>query len=95
MGLEYAVVDIKYDICKDHLIFGGNIGREGRRELIQTFLEIQKGKGTDKRKPNKNEIYYIKLSWYPEDDKIKVEDNTGNRGLRDGILLRCLEKLGK
>ena len=47
----------------------------------------------DDRPPNEYDVYPICFRWYPDNDDIVVSSDTGNKGLRDGILYRVLEKL--
>ena len=93
MSLDYLILDIKYHTDSDKFEIGGDLNRKGQRELVETFLLSQFGAGKDKSKPNKLATYYIRLKWYPEDDNIKVSSNTGNKGLREGILIDFLESL--
>ena len=51
------------------------------------------GAGEDKSKANKLDIYHIALDWYPYLDRIESTSDTGNRGLREGILGRFLDTL--
>jgi len=63
------------------------------RDVVESFLRSQIGAGSDERRLNERKDYSIELKWHPSDDKIDVSDNTGNRSLREGILLQFLESL--
>ena len=93
MSLEHLTLDIKFYIKCGKFETGGNVSEEGREELVATFLRGQMGAGEDYSNPEKRDVYHIQLKWYPEDDTIAVKSDTGNKGLRDGILLHYLQTL--
>lgn len=93
MGLEYLTMDITYRVKDGHFDIDGNINRQGQSSLIEAFLSGQIGRELDNRKRNEQDAYHITFKWYPEDDTIDVTSDTGNKGLRDGILMSILHKL--
>ena len=93
MTLDSLTLDIKYSIKSDKFEIRGDVNDAGQRELVETFLSSQMGAGTDESKPNILNEYSIILKWYPGDDTFKVSCDTGNKLLRDGILMRFLAKL--
>jgi len=95
MSLDHLTLDIQYHINSDQFEVGGNVNREGREELVSTFLKGQMGSGKNDSKPNEQDTYKIRLKWYPENDRIEVWGDTGNKGLRDGILMHYLKNLDK
>lgn len=95
MSLDHLTLDIKFNITSDQFEVGGNVNREGQKELVEAFLSEQIGAGKDDSKPNKQDTYHIQLKWYPENDRIVVSSDTGNKGLRDGLLLHYLKNLEK
>ena len=95
MNIDYLVLDIKYDIKKDSFEVSGDVNKEGREEIVDTFLRGQMGKGEDKSKVNERDVYHIQMKWYPQNDNIEVQYDTGNKGLRDGILMHYLGSLNK
>ncbi len=92
MGLDYLTLDIQYNLKRDEFKTEGNIKEEKQKDIVECFVEGQIGKEKDPEKMIKKDIYNICLKWYPEDDNITAEYDTGNKGLRDGILLRFLGK---
>ncbi len=92
MSLDYLTLDLRYDINSDQFKVGGNVNRNGITELVETFLRGQMGAGKDDSKPNEKDVYHIQLRWYPENDRIEVSCDTGNKGLRDGILMLYLRE---
>ena len=95
MSIDYLVLDIKYDIKKDSFEVSGDVNKEGQEEIVDTFLRGQMGKGEDKSKANERYVYHIQMKWYPQNDDIEVQYDTGNKGLRDGILMHYLSSLNK
>jgi len=95
MSLDHLTLDIKYYVESDKFEVGGNVNRRGQEELVEAFLRGQMGAGEDKSKPIIRDTYKIQLKWYPENDDIEVRSNMGNKGLRDGILLKYLRDLSK
>lgn len=93
MSKSTGVLEIKYTIETGKAEFGGNLKKNARKELIEAFLTGQIGAGEDKTPPEERETYSIRLEWFPEDDRIEVGSNTGNKGLRDGILLQILKNM--
>lgn len=93
MVLKYLTLDILYDLKKDKFETRGDVNEEGRRELVESFLRGQIGAGKDESKVNQREIYIIQLRWYPSDDRIEADSNTGNKSLRDGLLINYLRSL--
>ena len=95
MSLDYLTLDIKYDVGRCEFEVGGDVNRDGQAGIVENFLATQMGAGVDSRKRNEQETYSIKLRWYPQNDMFKVESDTGNNGLRDGILQCFLGSLGE
>ncbi len=93
MGLDNLTLNIKYNSKSHKFRVEGNVKEKGQYELVETFLRGQIGAGEDKSTPNKKDNYNIELKWYPQNDKIEVKSDTGNKGLRDGILMYFLKNL--
>ena len=93
MSLKPLTLNIRYHLDSDKFEVEGDVSREGCGELVETFLRGQIGAGKDESEPNEQDIYNIGLRWYPENDKIEVSSDTGNKGLRDGILMHYLQSL--
>ena len=54
--------------------------------MLCEFLRSQIGMGTDNRRAEEHDIYKIQITWNPDHDQFESRSNTGNLGLRDGIL---------
>jgi hypothetical protein len=95
MGLEdeFLTLDLKYHVKEDRFEVGGTLNEDGRREIVANWLRGQMGSGRDNSKPADREVYSISIQWYPDQDRLEAQYDTGNKGLREGILMRYLETL--
>lgn len=93
MALDNLTLEIIYDLKKNKFETRGDVNEEGVKELVGTFLRGQIGAGMDEREPIQRDTYRIQLRWYPSDDRIEADSNTGNKSLRDGLLLSYLRSL--
>ena len=86
---DYSLfIEIAYDIKKDKSKINTNVKREQVPDLLSEFLRTQMGQGADSRKAKERNVYYIKVEIDLSYDSFRVTDDTGNKSLRDGILLR-------
>ncbi len=92
MGSE-LFFEIGYNLNGDKFNVRGNLNSDYYEEVIDAFLSGQIGTEADGSKANDLEEYCIKLSLDVRTDTISCESNTGNRCLRDGILLKFLSTL--
>ena len=86
-------IDITYKIEDGNFEIKGNVKEEAQVSIIENFLRTQKGNGQDNREANNQEKYHISLELDLTDDSYKVSYDTGNKGLRDGILIDVLGRL--
>lgn len=86
LSIAYYIKDGKFDIS-------GDVKKEKQADLIIEFLRGQIGKGIDISKANERDVYHIELRWYPENDRIECMYDTGNKGLREGILKDIVSRL--
>jgi hypothetical protein len=86
-------IKIKYNINKDTFTIDSNLKSEAVKDLIATFLQTQIGAGVDKSPSIDRETYVIRIDLDMSDDTFNVSHNTGNKGLRDGMLLHVLKQL--
>jgi hypothetical protein len=91
--IDDLVMNINYNIKKGSFKITGNVNTVGQKIILETFLESQIGAGADKSKPNTKEVYNIRFNVDLSYDNIKVSSDTGNKSLRDGILLKVYSKL--
>jgi hypothetical protein len=92
---DSLTMNINYELKNGEFAITGDINREGQVEILDSFLRGQLGAGKDESKPNVRDSYKISLQWFPENDRIVAFSDTGNKGLRDGILYEVLRKLAK
>ena len=59
--------------------------------LIGDFLHTQHSQDADDRDDTEREIYHIDLSVDLADDTWRIEYDTGNKGLRNGILMHVFQ----
>ncbi len=85
-----AYIRITYDLKKDKSFISTNIRPERVDDTLVAFLSTQAGQGEDKRKAKIRNIYKINLEIDLSDDTFRISDNTGNRGLREGIIMRTV-----
>jgi hypothetical protein len=79
---------IDYDIEKEKFDVKGNVKPEKRKDFVTNFLMSQVGAGKDENKAEEREVYTIKMELDLTYDTYTVSDNCGNKGLREGILMR-------
>lgn len=90
-----AFVELNYNLKKDEFKVISNILDEGKvLNLIENFVRMQVGAGEDLSKANEAEEYNIKIELDFSQDIFYSKDDCGNKGLRDGILLRYILKEG-
>ena len=89
--MSILFVELKYDIKKDNFDVSTNIKEKSVSDIVETFLRNQVGAGVDNKEANKYDVYNIRIELDLSDDTFKVSDNCGNKGLRDGILMRFLK----
>ena len=82
--------EIQYDISKDKFSMSSEMTLEGLVEIIENFIRGQMGEGEDKTAPNEQDVYHFRITWDPTEDDIRVSSDTGNKGLREGILMHFL-----
>jgi len=86
-------LNIRYDVAKDTFEIESNIKPELRGDVLADFIHSQVGSGPDPSPSETHDQYIIKLGLALVDDTFYVSHNCGNKGLRDGILMRVLRDL--
>jgi len=90
---ERLFLQVHYDIEADFVMVESNIKPERQGEVLTDFIHGQVGTGKDESPAEKRGIYTIRLELDLSDDTFYVSHNCGNKGLRDGILMRALKDL--
>ena len=92
--IQEDIVHIKlhiiYDIDNDTFEIKGNALYP--KNTVKNFLRTQIGTGKDFSPPNNKSKYNIVIDLDLTDDTFYIQDDCGNKGVRDGILLRFCEK---
>ncbi len=89
---DSLTMDIEYDVNSDEFKITGDIKKQKQKDLIAEFLRGEIGAGVNNSPPVEREKYHIRIEWYPHLDRFKVSYDTGNKSLRDGILLRIISE---
>jgi len=96
MARKYLTMEINYDVEKDKFDIKGDITLDGQVEILDSFIRSHVfGAGHDPTPMIERDQYQIRLQWFPDNDEIRSEYDTGNKGLRDGILIEYLKRLQK
>lgn len=84
-------IDVKiiYDINSDTFDVSGNA--KDPKSIVSNFLRTQVGRGVDKNPANNHTVYTILINLDPSEDIFSISHDCGNKGLREGILMRFLK----
>ncbi len=93
MAKEYLEMIITFNIKEASFNIEGNVREEHQGDLITEFLRTQLGKGIDNSKANIKDSYHIYIKWFPDGDIFKIQSDTINKGVRDGILMKIVSLL--
>jgi len=90
---DFAYLIINYNISENRFKVDTSLNKRGQYEIVENFLRSQIGASIDKSVLVRREEYRIELKWFPQNDDFSSKDDTGNKGLRDGILIDFLKGL--
>lgn len=93
MAVDYLTMNVQYNVKNGKFKINSDMKKKVQSSLLETFLRGQIGKGEDKSKAVEKDVYNITLKLYLENDRIEVTSDTGNEGLRDGVLLNVFQRL--
>ena len=88
-----AKIKIKFNLKKETFDVWTNIKDKFIADTVLEFLRSVMGTGKDKSKAKKLNIYLIEIGLALEGDIFTVKSNTGNKGLREGILMLFVKKM--
>ena len=91
--MELIKLLIDYDIIGDEYWIGGNVKVDRVKDLLSDYLRMKMGAGVDDSEANRVDLYQIDISVDLSYDIFKCHHNCGNKGLREGILLRLISRL--
>lgn len=90
------ILDITYPInTPDDFKIDGNVKEECQTDLLSDFIRGQLGAGADNSPPIERSEYHIRICVDLDGDKFSVTSDTGNKGLRDGIVMDVIRRLAK
>lgn len=84
---------VNYDLKADAFEIKGNIKPERHKDVLAEFIHSQIGSGADNSPAEEKDNYTIRIRLDLSDDSFFVSHDCGNKGLRDGILMRVLRDL--
>lgn len=93
MTPDYLTMKVAYNMKTEKFRIYSDVKKSQQSNLLAEYLRGQMGAGEDKSKPKVRDVYHIELKWYPSNDDFVVSSDTGNKGLRDGILMSVLKGL--
>ena len=85
-------IEINFNIEKEQFEYSTDIKENELDEILWAFLRNKCGQGADNSLPETRTKYDIYIELNLTDDSFNCKHNCGNLGLRDGILLKFLEK---
>lgn len=90
---ELLGIDFEYDMKVGKATrLSTNVKREHVVETLTAFIQDQIGRGADDAKPNKKDVYSVKLRLDLTDDRFTAQSDCGNLGLRDGIIMAVIKQ---
>ena len=92
--MSHLTLDIEYDIRTGKHTLSGDVKPEKAGDIIEAWIRGQIGAGKDESPPEERDVYHITIEWYPEKDDFVCRSDTGNKGLREGILMSVLKEIG-
>lgn len=87
------VIEMAFNVMTERVEIKTNAKREVVGELIGDYLHSQVGTGKDTTPAEKHPVYNITIGVELDDDSWGSSHNCGNKGLREGILMRVMSIL--
>jgi len=91
---EFLSLEVKYNVRHSTFTIKSDVQKDRQAQLLLEYLRTKMGSGADNSAPNLKEEYTITLQWFAEDDSFRINSDTGNKGLREGILMKVVNRLG-
>lgn len=83
-------IEMAFNVDADTVQIRTNAKHEVLRELIDDYLETQIGTGRDNTPPVVRDVYKISIGVKLANDSWGSSHDCGNKGLREGILMRIM-----
>lgn len=84
------VIEMTFDMKTEAVQIRTNAKHEVLSELISDYIHAQVGAGKDLTPPIERDVYKIAIGVELDDDSWGSSHDCGNKGLREGILMRIL-----
>jgi len=84
------VIEMEFDMKADKVQIKTNAKHEKVIDLLEDYLHAQVGTGKDTAPPEQHDVYKITIGVELGEDIWGSNHNCGNRGLREGIIMRVL-----
>lgn len=85
-------INLTYPIsCPANFKCASNVATEKQAEVIREFVRSQMGMGKDNSDPANRDEYHIQLELDLSNDSFECQYDTGNKGLREGILIHVAQ----
>jgi len=89
-------VRIKYPVKEpEKYTIETNLKGEYIEEILSDYLRSIMGAGEDNSPAEIKDVYEINIDLDLENDSFSASSNTGNKGLRDGIVMDVLDRMSK
>ncbi len=89
------IIEMAFDMKAETVQIKTNAKRSVVAELIGDYIHAQVGAGKDESPPIQRDVYNIAIGVELDDDSWGSSHDCGNKGLREGILMRVLQILDK
>lgn len=87
------VIEMEFDMKGDRVQIRTNAKHDKVVDLLEDYLHACVGTGKDPAPPEEHDIYKITLGVELGEDSWGSAHNCGNKGLREGIIMRVLKML--
>lgn len=86
-------VEIRHNMKTGEFHRETNVKDDKVSEVLEEYIRSQMGAGKDSTPPEMRDEYTVRIGLDLSDDSFQVSSNTGNRSLRDGIVIAYLQQL--
>lgn len=89
------VIELEYDMVNSSVKIRTNAKHDKVIDLLEDYLHAQVGTGVDPAPPAERDVYKITIGVELGEDIWGSSHDCGNKGLREGIIMRILQMLDK
>jgi hypothetical protein len=87
------IIEMEFDMVNSKVQIRTNAKRDKVGDLLEDYLHAQVGTGKDPSPPAERDIYKISIGVELGEDIWGSSHDCGNKGLREGIIMRVLQML--